>query len=311
VVGERDLYRETENLLRKRFYIMFVARDADGQLLKIPIPVHYLYVFVAGALIGILTVTGMAGSYTRMLAKTLNYNELRSETEAIKKNYQELEKVAETKERQVAALSSLAGEVSALYGLKTEPTLMNAAYTEQSLNQFYALKTSAMSGVTSIALGFGPKRAATLNDWMRLAAQPSLWPVEGRIVSSFGERIDPFNGEGAFHRGVDISGDPGQNIYAPADGVIEFTGTRSGYGKTVIVAHDNDISTLFGHMSGYAVTAGQRVSRGDVIGYVGSTGRSTGPHVHYEVHIRNAPVNPYKYLRTTLARQPDLSARGD
>src|SRR3954454_11756318 len=102
---------------------MFVARDSDGQLLKIPIPLHYLYVFVAGAVIGMFTITGMAGSYTRMLAKTLRFNQLRDEKEALKKNYNHLEKVAEVKEAQVASLSSLAGEVSALYGLKSDAML--------------------------------------------------------------------------------------------------------------------------------------------------------------------------------------------
>src|SRR5919107_2770321 len=137
--------------LRKRDYIMFVARDSDGQLLKIPIPVHYLYMFVAGALIGMLTITGMAGSYTRMLAKTLRFNQLRSEQEALKKNYTELEKVAEVKETQVASLSSLASEVSALYGLKSEAALERASHdlaeerTPQSIDQFYALRSSAMT----------------------------------------------------------------------------------------------------------------------------------------------------------------------
>src|SRR5437879_3596159 len=140
---------------------MFVARDADGQLLKIPIPIHYLYVFVAGAVIGMMTITGMVGSYTRMLTKTLRFNELRSEKDALKKNYNHLEKVAEVKEAQVASLSSLAGEVSALYGLKndqlTQPLTEDAgqARTQRSVDQLYALRTSAMAGVTTQALSFG------------------------------------------------------------------------------------------------------------------------------------------------------------
>jgi murein DD-endopeptidase MepM/ murein hydrolase activator NlpD len=303
--------------VRKRYYIMFVARDSEGQLLKIPIPVHYLYVFVAGAVIGMLTITGMAGSYTRMLAKTLHFNELRTEKEALKKNYNHLEKLADEKERQVASLSSLAGEVSALYGLKAEPVLMESAphelaqeRTDHSMSQFYALKTSAMSGVTGMAIGFG-FRGSSLNDWVKLAAAPSLWPVQGRIMSSFGERSDPFNGEGAFHRGVDISGDYGQTIFAPADGVIDYADFRGGYGRAVVIDHGYGVSTLFGHLSAFAVTAGQHVSRGDVIGYVGLSGRSTGPHVHYEVHINSTPVNPYKYLRTTVAQNDHLLARGD
>jgi len=301
--------------LRKRFYIMFVARDSEGQLLKIPIPLHYLYVFVVGAVIGMITITGMAGSYSRMLAKTLRFNQLRNEEEALKKNYTDLEKVAEAKERQVASLSSLASEVSGLYGLKAEPVLDVRAddsaqeRTNRSIDQFYALKDSAMSGVTTLAVDYN-KQNVTVKDWMRMAAAPSLWPIEGRIMSSFGERTDPFNGEGAFHRGVDISGDYGQSIISPAAGVVESVEVRNGYGKTVMVNHGNGITTLFAHMSAFAVTAGQHVRRGDTIGYVGLSGRSTGPHVHYEVRINDAPVNPHKYLRTTLA-QVNLGARGD
>jgi murein DD-endopeptidase MepM/ murein hydrolase activator NlpD len=297
---------------------MFVARDSDGQLLKIPIPVHYLYMFVAGALIGMLTITGMAGSYTRMLVKTLRFNQMRSEQEALKKNYTQLEKVAEVKETQVASLSSLASEVSALYGLKSDAnaTLERASHdlaeerTSRSLDQFYALRNSAMSGVTEVALGFGPQHAATLSDWKVLAAAPQLWPVSGRIMSSFGERSDPFNGEGAFHRGIDIGASYGQPIVAPADGVVEFADFRNGYGRTIEIDHGHGITTLFGHLSGFAVSPGQSVTRGDIIGYVGMSGRTTGPHVHYEVRINNTPVNPYKYLRTTMAQRVDL-AHGD
>lgn len=296
---------------------MFVARGSDGELLKIPIPVHYLYVFVAGAVIGMMTVTGMAGSYLRMLTKTLQFNELRSEKEALKKNYTTLEKVAEEKEIQVASLNSLAGEVSSLYGLKTADSahaLHEVDHAEKqfanSLDQFYGLKASAMSGVATMAVGFGT-RNATLEDWVKLASAPTMWPVQGSIMSSFGERQDPFNGEGAFHRGVDISGNYGQSIVAPADGTVTHADFRSGYGRTIVIDHGYGYTTLFGHMSGFAVANGQRVQRGDVIGYVGSSGRATGPHVHYEVHLNSTPLNPYKYLRTTFAEVRERIARGD
>jgi len=302
--------------MRKRYYIMFVARDSEGQLLKIPIPVHYLYVFVAGALIGMFTITGMAGSYVRMLAKTLKFNELRSEKEALKKNYKTLEQVAKEKDVQVASLGSLASEVSALYGLKSQVPLRDPEdeFGEKrfatSLDQFYTLRSSAMSGIATMAVSFG-QRNLTINDWNRLAAAPSLWPVQGQIMSSFGEREDPFSGEGAFHRGVDISGDYGQKIVAPADGVVEEADLRNGYGRTVIIDHGHGYSTLFGHMSGFAVAVEERVQRGDTIGYVGASGRATGPHVHYEVRINETPVNPYKYLRSTFAQNSDRVARGD
>jgi murein DD-endopeptidase MepM/ murein hydrolase activator NlpD len=100
---------------------------------------------------------------------------------------------------------------------------------------------------------------------------------------------------------VDIGSSYGATIIAPADGVVVFSDILGGYGKAIMINHGNGISTRYGHLSGYAVTAGQSVHRGDVIGFVGESGRSTGPHLHYEVRINDTPVNPYKYLRMTVA----------
>ena len=290
--------------MRKRFYILFVARDAEGELRKIPIPLHYLYVFIAGALIGMLSITGMAGSYARMLFKVTRFNQLRTEKEALKTRYTQLEQVAKEKDIQVASLGSLASEVSALYGLKSEPILKQNsdaaldANVEVSLDQFYALRSTAMSGAATIGIGMGmTSREASLADWVRMAEAPNLWPVEGRITAGFGERIDPFNGEGAFHRGIDISTAFGTPVRAPADGIVTFAGDESGYGRLIQIEHSQGILTRYGHLSGFAVTEGQRVTRGQVIGYVGMSGRSTGPHLHYEVWVHNSPVNPYKFLR--------------
>ncbi|HSE48978.1 MAG TPA: M23 family metallopeptidase [Terriglobales bacterium] len=290
--------------MRKRYYILLVARDAEGQLRKIPIPLHYLYVFIAGAVIGMFTITGMAGSYTRMLWKAQAFNQVRAEREVLRNRAAQLEQVAEQHEIQAASLGSLASEISTLYGLKAEPALDHQFTDEQfaaSLDQLYALKTSAFSGAATLGIEFG-ERGLTTADWLRLASAPNLWPVEGPITGSFGERIDPFNGEGAFHTGVDISSSYGRAVLAPADGIVEYADLQNGYGRLVQLRHANGISTRFGHLSGFAVAPGQRVQRGDVIGYVGLSGRSTGPHLHYEVRIYNTPVNPYKYLRLNAAQ---------
>ncbi|HLJ87946.1 MAG TPA: M23 family metallopeptidase [Candidatus Angelobacter sp.] len=289
--------------MRKRFYIMLVARNSEGELLKIPIPLHYVYVFIAGALIGMMTVTGMAGSYTRMLLKTARFNQLRNEKEALKSRYNQLEQIAQENQLQAESLSSLAGEVSALYGLKADPALQQDDPASASIQQLYALRSTALSGAASIGIGMGDMRDATTRDWMRLASAPSLWPVQGRITGSFGERIDPFNGEGAFHRGVDISGEYGTPVIAPADGIVRIADLMNGYGRTVLVDHSNGITTLYGHLSGFAVTAGQSIHRGDTLGFIGLSGRSTGPHLHYEVRINNTPVNPHKFLRFSLTQQ--------
>jgi len=282
---------------------MLVARNSEGELLKIPIPLHYAYVFIAGALIGMLTITGMAGSYTRMLVKTQKFNQLRTEKEALRSQYSQLEQIAQENQLQAQSLTSLAGEVSSLYGLKPDPVFQDDDPASASLQQFYALRMTAMTGAASVGIGMGDMRDASTKDWLRLAQAPTLWPVQGRVTGSFGERIDPFSGEGAFHRGVDIAANVGTRIIAPADGVIRFAEIVQGYGRTVLIDHGNGISTLYGHMSGYAVTPGELVHRGDTVGYVGQSGRSTGPHLHYEVRIFNTPVNPSRYLRFTFTQQ--------
>jgi len=301
--------------LRKHFYILFVARGEDGQLRKISIPVQYLYVFVVGAAIGFLSLTGIASSYVRMLLKVSRFNQLRTEKEALKNRYSRLEQVAKEKDIEVASLGSLASEVSALYGLKSERMLVTAstedmrdAQVSSSLDQLYALKTSALSGAATIGISLGLSRNVTTADWLRVSASPNLWPVEGQVTGSFGERIDPFNGEGAFHCGVDISASYGQAVIATADGVVMFADFMGGYGREVTIDHGHDISTRYGHLANFAVISGQQVHRGDIIGYVGLSGRSTGPHLHYEVRINDTPVNPHKYLRVTMAHTGGFAA---
>lgn len=301
--------------MRKRYYIIFVAREKDGRLRKVPVPMHYAYVFVAAAVVGAFTLAGMAGSYSRMLLKTASFNQIRMQHEALRKDYQQLQAVAQQKEVQAASLGSLASEVSALYGLRqsrltksaatvavdpddSNATFSNAAYA-QSFDQLSSLKDTALSGQLAQAFAIGADPSGGSN-WTAMLNAPTLWPVVGRITSSFGERLDPFNGEGAFHSGIDIGTSFGAAVRAPADGVVVKASYGNGYGREIIIDHGNGVETLYGHLSGFAVTAGEQVRRGQVIGYVGDSGRSTGPHLHYEVRIRNTPVNPHKYLRETM-----------
>jgi murein DD-endopeptidase MepM/ murein hydrolase activator NlpD len=295
--------------LRKRFYILFVARDAEGQLRKIPIPIHYLYVFLAGALIGMFTITGMAGSYTRMVWKVASFNQLRLEKKALQTRYAQLEQVNREKDIQVASLGSLANEVSVIYGLKPNAKLLKAGEgpvqpeeVKYSMDQLYALRSTALTGAATAGLNLGMTHNASLAEWVSAATAPTLWPVIGPITGAFGERIDPFNGEGAFHTGVDISSTYGQPVLAPADGIVTYADFYSGYGRMLQIDHGNGISTRYGHLSGFAVTDGQTVRKGQVIAYVGLSGRSTGPHLHYEVRIHDIPVNPHKFLRATFAQ---------
>lgn len=132
----------------------------------------------------------------------------------------------------------------------------------------------------------------------RFSSVPSIWPTYGRIVSSFGYRIFPWRG---FHSGIDISGNHGTPIKSAADGVVEYAGWRTGYGKTVIVDHGFGYKTLYAHTSSFAVPAGTRVKKGQVIAYVGATGYATGAHLHYEVIRHGSKINPAGYLDLNIA----------
>jgi murein DD-endopeptidase MepM/ murein hydrolase activator NlpD len=329
--------------LKKRYYIMLVSRDEDGSLNKVPIPLRYAYVFVAAAAIGMFTITGLAGSYSRMLIKTARFNQLRQDHNSLQKDYAHLEKAAHEKDIEAASLGSLASEVSALYGLTTSklaavpmgkltdnhraksagvadsiataPLAGSADLSDESyyksIDAFNALRNSAMSGavIRPISNLGAPGYSSTdlfgggFGSGDLASYVPTLWPIMGPITSSFGQREDPIlgNGEGEFHTGIDISAPTGVPIRATGDGIVKEAEMSSGYGREVVIDHGHGVETVYGHMSGFAVIAGQTVLRGQVIGYVGHSGRTTGSHLHYEVRIRNTPVNPHKYLRTTLA----------
>jgi murein DD-endopeptidase MepM/ murein hydrolase activator NlpD len=129
-----------------------------------------------------------------------------------------------------------------------------------------------------------------------LNATPNMKPAKGWITSRFGYRTSPFTGKTTLHAGLDIAAAPGSPIYAPADGVVTFASYDEGYGKLVSIDHGFGVTTRFGHMSQIYVQVGQRVSKWDVVGAVGNTGRSTGPHCHYEVRINGTPVDPINYI---------------
>jgi murein DD-endopeptidase MepM/ murein hydrolase activator NlpD len=321
--------------LKPRYYIVLVSRDEGGSLRKVPVPLHYAYVFVAAAIIGAFTITGLAGSYSRMLIKTARFNQLRNDHNSLQKDYAHLEKQEHEKDVQAASLGSLASEVSALYGLTASKLAVpmghmrlnrsgksavgkaaeGALITEtasnsddsyyKSLDTFYSLRNSAVSGAATHAINgiSGLGSLSGMGGTNVSIDAPSLWPVMGRIGSSFGQREDPItgNGEGEFHTGVDIDAPIGTPIRATADGTVKSAAMENGYGREVIIDHGHNVETCYAHMSGFTVMAGQTVVRGQVIGYVGMSGRTTGAHVHYEVRIHNTPVNPHKYLRATMA----------
>lgn len=170
-----------------------------------------------------------------------------------------------------AALSSAIGSPESTFGVIRD--LLNAL--ESQLD-------SARSGVER-------RRALA-------AATPSIWPVAGWLSSAFGQRRDPFNGGAAFHEGIDIAADRGQPVLATAEGSVASAGHTGDYGNLVVIRHAFGLETRYGHLLRMAVRPGQSVHRGDILGYVGSTGRSTSPHLHYEVWLNSRLINPLRLL---------------
>jgi murein DD-endopeptidase MepM/ murein hydrolase activator NlpD len=290
------------DIMKPEAYTFFIASSRKGTFRKIAVPVYALHLLAILAAVGGITVLAAAGSYTRMLWKVGNYNTLRRQQDTLKHNYEQLQSTVQDTNQRLNSLQSLATEVAMTYGfmrfrqspfglneISAEP---NAGF-EQSVAQFNFLEKN----VTSAALAPVGLRLLTTNNLGDMTSTPSLWPVVGHLTGSFGERMDPFSGEGAFHTGVDISSQYGDGVRVAADGVVVEADTRAGYGRLVVVDHGFGLTTLYGHLSTFSVIPGEQLKRGDTIGNVGVSGRSTGPHVHYEVRINGAPVNPMRYLR--------------
>ncbi len=130
----------------------------------------------------------------------------------------------------------------------------------------------------------------------RLASTPSVWPARGWVTSGFGMRPDPYTGKRVMHRGLDIANQEGVPIVSPARGVVTFKGISGGYGKLLIIDHGYEIRTRYGHLNEFKVSVGDHVERGEIIGNIGNSGRSTGPHLHYEVEVNGVCENPKSFI---------------
>jgi murein DD-endopeptidase MepM/ murein hydrolase activator NlpD len=128
------------------------------------------------------------------------------------------------------------------------------------------------------------------------ASTPSIWPVRGWLTSGFGNRLSPFTGSVSMHNGIDVASRRDTPVLATAGGVVSYEGFDSGLGKVVKLNHGYGMQTIYAHLAKVNIRIGQKVKRGEVIGFVGNTGLSTGPHVHYEVFVNNVPVNPLRYI---------------
>lgn len=278
----------------KEYFVIVLAHSLHGRLRRIRIPHLVIYALLPLGLVGTLTVFRFAGEYARMWWKVANYNALRREADGLQSRYQNLQKAVGQTNQELASLQLYAREVSVAYGVKERVELAQPASAEVELVPSFADSVEEYNFLANVnMLSIESRR------WPQMAAKPDLWPVKGPLMAAFGERADPFTGKGEFHKGVDIRAAAGTPVRAAADGVILFSGRDGGYGRLVIVDHGRNLHTYYAHLSRFDAQVGRTVRRGQVLGEVGSTGRSTAPHLHYEVRIGGAPVNPYRYLPKT------------
>lgn len=281
--------------MNQQYFVVEFAHSIHGRVKRVQISYKTL-AYLLCTLLGLTVVAlGLFSSYVRMSWKVSHYNQLRADFDRLRGRYQDLQRVSRQHNEQLASLETLAGEVSAAYGLNQPAGAHSLAGGEsdeslmpnvkESIEEYNFLKAASLGGIYH----------HYAYRW-QFHTEPSLWPVNGVVRSAFGERSDPFSGEGAFHTGIDLAAPKGTPVHATADGVIESAGWSGDYGKLVVIDHGNGLQTYYAHLSQCLVVPGQEVERGQVIALSGRTGRATAPHMHYEVRLHGTPVNPYKYL---------------
>jgi murein DD-endopeptidase MepM/ murein hydrolase activator NlpD len=288
--------------LNQNYFIVTLAHSLHGRLQRIHIPHRFVYGSLCAFGIMMLMMASVAGSYARMALKVANYNSLQHEAQVLRERYDNLQNKVKQTNEQLASLQMLADEVTTAYGVKKQlagsPDLVGEAMDSLTPTMGETLAEYDYLRTTNLA-----RRKGNIFSRRDVNVLPSIWPVNGRLEGGYGERSDPFSGEGAMHTGLDISAPTGTPVHVTADGIVLHAGWNGGYGRCVIVDHGNGYQTWYGHLSRMDVIEGQEIRQGEVLGEVGSSGRSTGSHLHYEVRIHTTPVNPYRFLMRPAAIQ--------
>ncbi len=279
--------------MKQNYFILVVAHSLHGRLRRIHVPHQVLYLVLGFALFGCVSMFGFISSYARMAWKVANYNSLKREAEAMRTRYRDLQKVVNETNVQLASLQTLASEISVATGFKQKMEGPSSISSEGTLAPTYSESVQEYNFLRSVS-GF---RRNAFSQRFHTNSQPSIWPVNGRLEDGFGGRIDPFSGEGAHHTGVDIIAPTGTPVHATGDGIVSHAEWSGGYGRLVIVDHGDGMHTYYAHLSRISVLPGQEIRQGAVLGLVGSSGRVTAPHLHYEVRVGATPVNPTRYLK--------------
>ena len=298
----------------KRYKIQFIDSEADvTRTVRLSLCSLRVLAVGAGAAVALLTVGAVLSIYTLMngemhaseTAQLREANRIQQEqilqvskkASALQQDLDSLRRAEDGLRAIVGAPPAAADEtvqegmVAPTGGEQHTPTTADLFEALEMIEERLSTRRSSIDLLAETMRREFPGAASYASD-SAPHTTPSIWPAAGYVSSPYGLRFDGTE----FHQGIDIAADMGTPIVATADGVVTAAGWNGGYGNMVDVDHGGGIVTRYGHASAVAVTVGQQVRRGEVIAYVGSTGRSTGPHVHYEVRVNGAPVNPAGYL---------------
>jgi murein DD-endopeptidase MepM/ murein hydrolase activator NlpD len=296
--------------MAKDSYTLIIVPNASSGLHKLQIPLTVLYGICLLLLIGFFSVVGLGFSYAQMALKTVDYNQLRTENTTLKVENKNLEIATRQLNTKIEGLEQLSDRIQEMMLADTWNQRFGLVDNDGVGGSMEDYPTAAIIAGLTVRDNIDVARDRTLGleDHFRFVEQiaevragkllstPSMWPVNGPIRSAYGRRRDPFTGETELHRALDIGALYGTLVRAPADGRVIYSRRRADYGNLIVIDHGGGITTRFGHLSRFEAFAGDQVEKGEVIGYVGNSGRSTGPHLHYEVRMNDRPLNPTNYL---------------
>jgi murein DD-endopeptidase MepM/ murein hydrolase activator NlpD len=289
--------------MANEFYTLIVVPHAKARFRQIRVPVRLAKWTLT--LVGVMgfMVVGVMVHAARITMEIHDLRRLRTENSELLTKTRTYEENAGKLQAKVLQLQSMVTKLGVMAGLEhslPEAGTAGVGGATGMESQAPVLAPRALAAIDE-SLTTLTRRSAQLEEFYRdqtlvLASTPSIWPVRGYLSAGFGNRLDPFTGQKDFHAGIDISTPIGTRVFAPADGVVLSTTVQGGYGNALIIDHGYGVVTRYGHLDAYAVHPGQRVRRGDLIAFVGNTGRSTGPHLHYEVWVRDQAQNPIHFI---------------
>ena len=297
--------------MAKRFFTILVLPDATSPARKFQISKTVMTVVSSVAAVAILALTFFLYQYVNLNVRMLELRQLRQEasergllSEKVSQLEGELSKIRELDQRlRVVAGLNKSDEQPVPLGQGGSDTVSRTALVDALKQRTGRVADWVNQDLTSLGEEIN-SRARSLRELKTyleekaatLASTPTILPLKGLITTGYGYRKSPFTGQREFHEGLDIAAPYGTPILATADGIVSFAGPLVAYGNVVFVDHGHGFATFYGHNSTNRVREGQRVRRGDIVAYVGTTGRTTGPHVHYEIWRNGKAVDPERYF---------------